>query len=152
MDREILVKRTTKVVFKPYVDQWRGEIFCLVKAYFDASGDKAATPGAVMLDIAENTGKPGYLLIIHEEEGIPAGFLMGKLIGKTARILMAFLGKGLDNPAIIKEAMGLFESWAKENNCTAGDLYTHRHPKSYRSLEKDGWKHLFTVYRKELIP
>lgn len=147
MDNQILEK-STKIVDKAYVENWKGELFCIIKDYFEASGDEASTPGAVLLDMMNCTGTPGYLLIVHETQGKPDGFLVGKRVGKVARILLAFLGKGLENKAIIREGLELFDGWAKENGCIASDLYTHRHPKSYKSLEQYGWTHTYTIYRK----
>lgn len=150
MDDKILTKKKldTKIVDKAYVEDYKGDLFCLIKDYFQQSGDKNATPGSVLLDMMNNIGFPGYLLIVHETDNQPDGFLVGKLVGNVARVLMAFLGKGLDNKSIIRDALELFDVWAKENKCVASDLYTHRHPKSYKALTAYGWRHSYTVYRK----
>jgi len=142
----------TLIADKEYVDKWRGEIFCLIKSYFEKSKDKSSTPGKAMLDLTKTVGFPDHILIVHETNEIPDGFMFGKIVGGiVARILLAFLGQGLDNPSIIKESLDLFDGWAKERKCIAADLYTHRHPKSYRSLAYLGWKHNYTVYRKDYI-
>jgi hypothetical protein len=147
---ETKIKSETKIVGPAYVENWRGDLFCLIKEYFKQSGDKASTPGAVLLDIVDHIDTKDFVLIVHEVMEFPVGFMIGKKVNSNARILLAFLGRGLDSKAIIKEALELFEQWARERRCTALDLYTHRHPKSYKSLEQYGWRHSYTVYRKEL--
>jgi len=148
-----MIESPSKTVFaadRKYVDDYKGDLFCLIQNYFEKSGDKTTTPGSVMFDIVKLIGSSDYILIVHETDHKPDGFMIGKLVGNVARILMAFLGKGLNNKEIIKEALGLFEGWAKDRKCIACDLYTHRHPKSYKSLETQGWRHNYTTYRKEL--
>ena len=136
---------------RAYIEKWRGEIFCLIKDYFTQSKDKSSTPGKVMLDIVEKIGDPDYLLGVHETDGKQDGFLVGKIVaGPVGRILLAFLGKGLDSKTIIKDSLEMFDAWCKEKGCVAADLYTHRHPKSYRNLEYLGWRHNYTVYRKDI--
>jgi hypothetical protein len=153
VDDKILTqkKSDTRIVDKSYVENWKGDLFCLIKDYFETSGDKAATPGSVLFDLMDHAGDPDYLVIVHEKDGIPQGFLIGKLVGNVARILLGFLGKGLDNKTAVREALELFDGWARGHRCVAADLYTHRHPKSYRSWAQYGWRHNYTVYRKELL-
>lgn len=145
------VKADTGIIIadKAYLEEWRGEIFVLIKQYFEQSKDKYSTPGKVMLDLTKSIEDPNYLLGVHQTEGKPDGFLFGKIVpGPVGRILLAFLGKGLDSKTIIRDSLEMFDNWAKEHKCIASDMYTHRHPKSYRSLGPLGWRHNYTVYRK----
>jgi hypothetical protein len=132
-----------------YVQDYKGDLFCLIKDYFEKSKDTSATPGAVMLDMVKNCGTSDYVLVVHETDNRPDSFMVGKLVGNVARIITAFLGKGLESKAIIKEFLDIFDGWAKEKNCVASDAYTHRHLKNYKALTDNGWKHLYSVYRKD---
>lgn len=151
MDDKVLEKLSTRIADKAYIQDFKGDLFCLIKDYFEKSKDKNSTPGAVLLDMIDHAEDPAHVVIVHESEGKPDGFLIGKVVGNTARILMAFLGRGLDNKKVIRDSLVLFEGWAYDHKCVALDLYTHRHPKSYKSLTDLGWRHNYTVYRKDFL-
>lgn len=141
-----------QIANREFVQRRFGELFQLIVDYFERSRDKSSTPGKIMVDISEKIDDKDYLLVVHETEGKLDGFIVGKIVaGPVGRILMAFLGKGLDSKTIIREALETFDDWAREHKCIASDLYTHRHPKSYASLKTLGWRHNYTVYRRDYL-
>ena len=131
------------------------DLMLMIHRYVREAIDFTETPDTVWQEIKKRimTGDLDALLIIYQPEQKLKGFMYCHLDPDDRNIAVihaAYISPEIRDVGAIRDALIIYENWAKFHNARKGKFYTFRIPGAHRLMLKRGWKHIVTSYGKEL--